>query len=224
MRKLSSFLSVFLLIFGAVYFLQLNNSEGQQVEFDLPYSANAEEASEDAAPIVEMMRGDGDAPVEMIEYAAFTCPFCAKFHAEAYPNLKANYIDKGLVKFVYREVYFHKFGVWASLIARCAGKTKFFGIIDEIYRKHGEWTSAESDMAVVTQFKKIGLLAGLEEPELNSCLQDGTKLRALIKWYEDNAKRDGIKSTPTLMINGEKHSYTSYEALTELLDEILEKS
>ena len=48
MRKLSSLLSVFLLIFGAVYFLQLNNSEGQQVEFDLPYSANAEEASEDA--------------------------------------------------------------------------------------------------------------------------------------------------------------------------------
>ena len=46
MRKLSSLLSVFLLIFGAVYFLQFSNSKGQQIEFDLPYSANAEETSE----------------------------------------------------------------------------------------------------------------------------------------------------------------------------------
>ena len=50
------------------------------------------------------------------------------------------------------------------------------------------------------------------------------KLRALVEWYSENAKRDEIKSTPTLIINGEKHSNQSYEKLTEILDEILGKS
>ena len=138
MRKLSSLLSVFLLIFGAVYFLQFSNSKGQQIGFDLPYSANAEETSENSGHIIEMMQGDQDAYVEMIEYASFTCPHCAKFHSDVYPELKANYIDKGLVKFIYREVYFDKYGMWASMIARCAGPEKFFGMPDQIYRKQSE--------------------------------------------------------------------------------------
>ena len=224
MRKLSSLLSVFLLIFGAVYFLQFNNSKGQQIEFYLPYSANAEETSENSEHIIEMTQGDQDASVEMIEYASFTCPHCAKFHSDVYPELKANYIDKGLVKFIYREVYFDKYGMWASMIARCAGPEKFFGMTDQIYRKQSDWARAESDIAIVSKLRKIGLLAGLDEEKLNTCLQDSGKLRALVEWYSENAKRDGIKSTPTFLINGEKHSNQSYEQLKEILDEILEKS
>ena len=220
MRKLS----LFLIFLGFVYFIQFSSENESSSKFDLPYTVNAEEASEDLTPIIEMTQGDVNAPIEMVEYAAFTCPFCAKFHAEAYPNLKADYIEKGLVRFIYREVYFHKFGVWASLIARCTGRNKFFGIVDEVYRKHAQWTGAESDMAVVTELKKIGLLAGLDEPQLETCLQDGVKLKNLINWYQENAKRDEIKSTPTLVINGEKHSYKNYDQLTTVLDEILGKS
>ena len=95
---------------------------------------------------------------------------------------------------------------------------------DQIYRKQSDWARAESDVAIVTQLRKIGLLAGLDETQLNVCLQDGLKLRALVEWYSENAKRDEIKSTPTLIINGEKHSNKSYEKLTEKLDEILGKS
>ena len=172
MRKLSSLLSVFLLIFGAVYFLQFSNSKGQQIEFDLPYSANAEETSENSGHIIEMTQGDQDASVEMIEYASFTCPHCAKFHSDVYPELKADYIDKGLVKFIYREVYFDTYGMWASMIARCAGPEKFFGMTDQIYRKQSDWARAESDIAIVSKLRKIGLLAGLDEEKLNTCLQD----------------------------------------------------
>jgi protein-disulfide isomerase len=95
---------------------------------------------------------------------------------------------------------------------------------DQIYRKQSDWARAESDIAIVTKLRKIGLLAGLNEAQLNSCLQDGVKLRALVEWYSENAKSDEIKSTPTLVINGEKYSNQSYEKLTEILDEILDKS
>ena len=184
----------------------------------------SEETSENSGHIIEMTQGDQDASVEMIEYASFTCPHCAKFHSDVYPELKANYIDKGLVKFIYREVYFDKYGMWASMIARCAGPEKFFGMTDQIYRKQSDWARAESDIAIVSKLRKIGLLAGLDEEKLNFCLQDSGKLRALVEWYSENAKRDGIKSTPTFLINGEKHSNQSYEQLKEILDEILEKS
>ena len=220
MRKLS----LFLISLGFVYFLQFGSEIDHGSEFDLPYAASAEEASEAIKSIAEMVQGDQDAPIEMIEYASFTCPHCATFHADVYPKLKINYIDKGLVKFIYREVYFDKYGMWASMIARCAGADRFFGMTDQIYRKQSNWARAESDVAIVTQLRKIGLLAGLDESQLNACLQDGVKLRALVEWYSENAKRDEIKSTPTLIINGEKHSNQSYEQLTEILDEILEKS
>ena len=214
MRKLS----LFLISLGFVYFLQF----GSENEYAPPYSASAEEASEAIKPIAEMVQGDLDAPIEIIEYASFTCPHCATFHADVYPKLKINYIDKGLVKFIYREVYFDKYGMWASMIARCAGADRFFGMTDQIYRKQSIWARAESDVAIVTQLRKIGLLAGLSQ--LSACLQDGVKLRALVEWYSENAKRDEIKSTPSLIINGEKHSNQSYEQLTEILDEILGKS
>ena len=220
MRKLS----LFLISLGFVYFLQFGNENEYGNEFALPYGASAEEASEEIKPIAEMVQGDLDAPIEMIEYASFTCPHCATFHADVYPKLKINYIDKGLVKFIYREVYFDKYGMWASMIARCAGADRFFGMTDQIYRKQSNWARAESDMAIVAELRKIGLLAGLDESQLSACLQDGVKLRALVEWYSQNAKRDEIKSTPTLIINGEKHSNQSYEQLTEILDEILGKS
>ena len=220
MRKLS----LFLISLGFVYFLQFGSENEYGNEYALPYAASAEEASEAIKPIAEMVQGDLNAPIEIIEYASFTCPHCATFHADVYPKLKINYIDKGLVKFIYREVYFDKYGMWASMIARCAGEDRFFGMTDQIYRKQSIWARAESDVAIVTQLRKIGLLAGLDESQLSACLQDGVKLRALVEWYSENAKRDEIKSTPTLIINGEKHSNQSYEQLTEILDEILGKS
>ena len=220
MRKLS----LFLIFLGFVYFLQFGSENEYGSKFDLPYSVSAEEASEEINPIEEMVQGEEDAPIELIEYASFTCPHCATFHADVYPELKINYIDKGLVKFIYREVYFDKYGMWASMIARCAGPDKFFGMTDQIYRKQSVWARGESDVAIVTELRKIGLLAGLDETQLGQCLQDGVKLRALVEWYSENAKRDEIKSTPTLVINGEKHSNQTYEKLTEILDEILEKS
>ena len=220
MRKLS----LFLIFFGVVYILQSGSENESENKFDLHFSVIAEEASEEIKPIAEMVQGEEDAPIEMIEYASFTCPHCATFHADIYPKLKINYIDKGFVKFIYREVYFDKYGMWASMIARCAGPDKFFGMTDQIYRKQSDWARAESDVAIVTQLRKIGLLAGLDETQLGQCLQDGVKLRALVEWYSENAKRDKIKSTPTLVINGENHSNQSYEKLTKILDEILEKS
>ena len=90
----------------------------------------AAQAETDKPAVTEMILGDVNAPIEIIEYASMTCPHCANFHSDVYPQLKANYIETGKVKFVFREVYFDKYGMWASMIARCAGPDRFFGVID----------------------------------------------------------------------------------------------
>ena len=78
----------------------------------LPGPANAQSTSADVdtSLITDMVQGDPDATVTVIEYASFTCPHCAAFHEGPYKQLKADYIDTGKIKFIYREVYFDRPG------------------------------------------------------------------------------------------------------------------
>ncbi|MEQ6249734.1 DsbA family protein [Sulfitobacter sp. HNIBRBA3233] len=189
----------------------------------LPGAANAQTTDEtvDTSGIVEMVAGNPDAEVEVIEYASFTCPHCASFHAGPYKQLKADYIDTGKIKFVYREVYFDRFGLWASLIARCGGEEKFFGIADLLYAGQFEWTRAGEPAAIVEELRKIGRLAGMENDAIEACLQDGEKAKALVTWYQQNAEADDIDSTPTFLINGKKYSNMAYADMKEIIEEAL---
>lgn len=189
----------------------------------LPGAANAQTTTGDVdiSLIPDMISGNPDATVEVIEYASFTCPHCATFHTGAYKKLKAEYIDTGKIKFIYREVYFDRFGLWASLIARCGGEEKFFGIADLIYADQEGWSRAGDPAAIVEELRKIGRLAGLDNETLEACLQDGDRAQSLVAWYQENAKADGIDSTPSFVINGKKHSNMSFEDMKVIIDEAL---
>lgn len=187
---------------------------------NLPGAANAQSTSGDVdtSMITDMVQGSEDATVTIVEYASFTCPHCAVFHSGPYKQLKAEYIDTGKVKFIYREVYFDRPGLWASMMARCGGQERFFGIIDLIYKGQSEWARAGEPVAIVEELRKIGRLAGLENEELEACLQDADMAQALVAWWEENGTRDNITSTPSFMINGTKHSNMSYADMKALID------
>jgi protein-disulfide isomerase len=187
---------------------------------DLPGAANAQEAADvDTSSIVEMTLGNPDASVTVVEYASFTCPHCASFHAESFQQLKENYIDTGRINFVYREVYFDRYGLWASMIARCAGtRDAFFSMSELIYKNQSKWSRAGDANAIVDELRKIGLLAGLDADRMEACLQDGDKARTLVAWYQENATDDGIESTPSFVINGQRYSNMSYAEMAELID------
>jgi len=184
--------------------------------------ANAQEATADTSMITEMVLGDPDAPIEVIEYASYTCPHCASFHANQFPQIKANYIETGKVKFIYREVYFDRFGLWASMIARCGGSTeRFFGISDLIYAKQREWTASGDPSIIVEELRKIGKMAGLDDAALDACMQDADMAQSLVTWFEENAARDSVRSTPSFIVDGEKTSNMSYADFSALLDDKL---
>lgn len=178
-----------------------------------------------AAPIeiTDFGIGPADAKVKIIEYASFTCPHCASFHANVFGQLKTDYIDTGKVRFEYREVYFDRYGLWAAMIARCGGEMRYFGISSMIFDQQQEWTKGETPVAVVEALKKIGRAAGLDDSAMDACVQDKPMAQAMIAHYEKNFAADGIQGTPTLMINGTKHSNMSYDDLKAIIETELAK-
>lgn len=171
--------------------------------------------------VAEMTLGDASAPIEVVEYASFTCPHCARFHQSAFKDLKANYIDTGKVHFGYREVYFDRPGLWASLIARCGGPLRFFSIVDMIYEKQSEWTASGDPALIAQELEKLGKIAGLDQETVAACMSDGDTAQNLNAWYRSNADRDEVNSTPSFMIDGKKYANMSYADFAAVLDEKL---
>ncbi|MGB2203644.1 MAG: DsbA family protein [Pseudooceanicola atlanticus] len=175
----------------------------------------------DTSDVIEMTLGDENAPVTMIEYASFTCPHCANFHDAVFKDLKADYIDTGKVRFVYRDVYFDQFGLWAAMVARCE-PTRFFGISDMLYTQQRDWIGDGDPAGIADRLRKIGLVAGLDNASLDACLADEEQARKLVAWFQKNSTEDDVTGTPTLIIDGEKHSNMNYGDLKAILDAKLE--
>jgi protein-disulfide isomerase len=181
-----------------------------------------EATTETSTPALTYMAiGPETAAVTIVEYASFTCPHCARFHADVFKDLKKDYIDTGKVRFEFREVYFDRYGLWAAMMARCGGEVRFFGITDILYTTQQEWAATEDPAAVVENLKRIGRTAGMDDAALDACMADGAMAEALVAQYQENATRDGVEGTPTLLINGEKHSNMTYTELKAIIDPLL---
>ena len=189
-----------------------------------PLAAFAQDAAPagpvDTSAIQEMTLGAEDAPVTLIEYASFTCPHCRRFHEEVLPGIKADYVDTGRVRFVYREVYFDRPGLWAGMVARCGGGMRYFGIADMIYDEQSEWTQG-APAEVAESLKRIGVKAGLEAEQVDACLSDGEAAQALVSLWERRAEEDGINSTPSFILDGAKLPNMSEAELRAALDRAL---
>jgi len=185
-------------------------------------SAGAQTAADstvaEAPEVWEIVLGNPDAKVTVTEYASYTCPHCATFHANVFKDLKRDYIDTGKIRFVYREVYFDRYGLWASMVARCGGEMRYFGIQDMLYSQQRDWSGAGSPVEIVDALRKIGLTAGLEKEQLDACLEDGAMAQAMVAKFQADSAADGIDSTPSLVINGQKFSNMGFADLAKIID------
>lgn len=159
--------------------------------------------SSGAADAADMTMGDPNAPVKMVEYASLTCGHCAVFNNEVFPQFKAKYIDTGKVHYTFKEFLTPPAEVAAAgfLTARCAGKDKYFGVIDAIFHAQQEmFTSGD----VRGTLLRIAQSAGMTEEQFNQCVADEAALKALDARVQEAVREDKINATPTFVINGEK--------------------
>lgn len=170
-------------------------------------------ASKTAASMPDdMAMGSPRAKVTVVEYASVACPVCGKWYREVFPAFKAKYIDTNKINFVSREMLVGSNGEMALaaagfLLARCAGRDRYFKVADAIYRTQDSlYNDPRSGlMSVAKSF-------GMDERNFDACVQDESSLKALNARVEANAKRDNVDATPTFVINGIKMQ-AGYQAL-----------
>ena len=162
--------------------------------------------------------GKEDAPVTVVEYASMTCPHCAHFHEETYPELKKRYIDTGKVRFIFREYPLDMLAAAASMLARCADQDKFFPLIETLFQRQREWAVQNP----VPPLMAIAKQAGFTEQKFNECLSDQKLLDALEAERNRAATKFGVNSTPTIFVNGKmQRGGVSIDDLAKLIDPLL---
>ncbi|MDP1962503.1 MAG: thioredoxin domain-containing protein, partial [Reyranella sp.] len=131
--------------------------------------------------------------------ASLTCSHCAHFHTQILPDLKKKWIDTGKVKLVYRDFPLDQVAVKAAQIAECAGKDKYFGVLDIIFRGQPQWATSADPIAELAKPLRI---AGLGEAEIKACLANDAMMNAVLNDYRSGDTL-GVNSTPTLFIGGQ---------------------
>ncbi|HHB81483.1 MAG TPA: DsbA family protein [Aliiroseovarius sp.] len=168
--------------------------------------------------VPDHVMGDPDAPVTVIEYASYTCPHCADFHADQFKKLKEKYIDTGKVKFIHREVYFDRYGLWGGLLANCGGDMRYYGLSGTLYDTQRDWIGAGAPTEIIANLTTLGKTAGLTDDQINTCLNDQDMATRLVATYQTHAGADSVNATPTLFVNGVKYSNMGFEKLAKIID------
>ncbi|MDO8743179.1 MAG: DsbA family protein [Candidatus Azambacteria bacterium] len=170
----------------------------------------------------DFVLGDQNAPVTIIEYGDFQCPYCGKFFKDIESVLREKYIKTGKVKFIYRDfVFLGQESTWAANAARCAGEqNKFWQYHDYLYgNQKGENQGAFSK----DNLKSFASALGLDKEKFNSCL-DSEKYTNLIQEETKAGGEAGVSGTPASFINGALYAGVLPTAsFTKIIDDELNK-
>ena len=149
-------------------------------------------------PLGDQVMGAANAPVTIIEYASMTCPHCAHFHETTYPEMKKKYIDTGKIRFIFREFPLDPLAAAGSMLARCAGKDKFFPLVETLFAQQKEWVTQKPLQPLLGIAKQ----AGFTQESFDKCLANQEVLNGIEEARQRAAQKLGVQSTPTFFING----------------------
>ena len=153
-------------------------------------------------PLAARAKGKSDAPVTIYEMSDFQCPYCREFALGTMPELERQYIETGMVRFVYINLPLtsvHKNATAAAQAAMCAAlQGRFWPMHDVLFRHQDQW----AELAVPRDYLvSLGDSAGLDRAQLTRCLASGAAAAA-VRADAARARRAGATSTPTFYIEG----------------------
>ncbi len=185
-----------LLALGAAAWFTMGRSDGVDLTSVSP-------AAPTTATADDRTLGNPKAPIVVIEYAAPMCPHCAHMNEEGIPVLKANYIDKGKVFYIFRVFPIGQPDLAAEAIARCLPKESYFPFIDLLYRNQPKWDPEYGVTDVQGGLIAMARIAGLSGDQALACIADKDKQKHVMDVAQDASTRYGVTGTPTFVINGE---------------------
>ncbi len=155
------------------------------------------------------VKGDPNAPITVIEFSDFQCPFCLRFYQQTLPQLEEDYINTGKIKLVYRDMpldNLHPNARPAHIAAECADEQgKFWGYHDILFEKQTEWQRLpSSDLS--TTLTQYAVDLGLQTASFESCLRSEDIADEVNRDYLE-AGQYGATGTPTFFIGTEKDGF-----------------
>lgn len=178
--------------------------------------------------------GDKNAPVTMIEFSDYECPFCKRHFTDVYPQIKKDYIDTGKAKLVYRDFIavptHNPLATSEAMAAECSreqgGDSVYFRYHDEIFKR----TTSNGNGLAVTELPKIATSLGLNAAAFQQCL-DSNKYKTEVEKDIADASKVGVNGTPSFFVGKSSQNGTidgtiivgaqPYSAFKVIIDEML---
>ncbi len=187
------------------------------------------EVGEDDDPVL----GSPDAPITIIEFSDYQCPFCRKFWTETLPSIKKDYIDTGKVKFVYRDfpLDIHPMAVPAAIAAECVREqgrdSAYWKMHDKIFEEQNilDSNNKEGPVRSTVSFTEGNLKQWAKDLgyDIDSCL-DSEKFKSEVEKDLAEGSNAGITGTPGFFINGIKiEGALPYSEFKQVIDAELAK-
>jgi protein-disulfide isomerase len=170
--------------------------------------------------------GSPNAPVQVVEYAAPTCPICARWDMTIFPGFKKAYVDTGKVHYIFRVYPLRAVDLSVEAMARCLPASGYFTFIDMMYRNQYQWDPdgfqiPDQQGALV----EMGKVAGMGAAQVNSCMSNQAELKKISDIGDYAQKTYNINSTPSFIIDGVFHQqdFMTPESMHETLDAELKR-
>jgi protein-disulfide isomerase len=160
--------------------------------------AGAQATIDEKAATAERSMGKADAKITVIEYASLTCPHCAHFHKDILPRIKAQFVDNGQVRIIFRDFPFDKIALSAAMLARCAPADRYFTYLSTFFGTQSNWISAPDPVKALGQTARLG---GMSEAQVDACLKNSKLQESVVQSRFDAEKNFKIQSTPSFVIN-----------------------
>jgi len=179
---------------------QIQNSQGS----NQPSTNTLIQLTIDDDPLL----GDINAPITIIEYGDFQCPFCKRFHDETLPLIKSNYIDKGLINMVWKDFplqSIHKNAIITSIAGECADdQGLFWELHDKIFDEQANWQGLPISITI-NEIKGYASEIGINQEQFNNCLDSEKYLDEVSDDF--NTARSFVSGTPAFFIGNEETGF-----------------
>lgn len=217
---------LFALLFVGSFFWNSGSASSGAVVANNPAPTLPSEPSEPERVQVSLdgaagVKGEENAPITIVEFSDYQCPFCERFYSQTLPSMLSDYVESGKVKLVFKDLPlpFHPNADNAAVAARCGGEQgNYWGMHDELFGNQESWVSLPDPSETFAGYAtKIGLDGG----KLKDCMKSG-KFDKVIQENVREANKVGLSGTPSFVINGlSVVGAQPYQVFQQVLDQEL---
>ena len=149
----------------------------------------------------ELILGEKNAPITIIEYASLSCSHCADFHKNTLPELKKEFIDTGKVKMIFRFFPFNLPALRAGMVLECLPSDIRYEYMSALYELQSKWVVKDSEKSN-KELYKIMQSGGMKKEVFDKCINDVALEKKILQGLIDAQNELNIKSTPSFVVNG----------------------